>query len=109
MKNLKIFFLFTVILLLNFSLIFAKEADQPSFKITGYIEKINPDSILVYVPRMKKAISLLLSKNVLVAEFANPANKYPLESLKEKYMAVFEGVISASGFLCEAIYFVRNP
>jgi len=110
MKYLRILFLGGLFLLLNLSLSQAKEPLQPHFKITGYIEKISPDSIQVYVPRMKQALSLLLARNLEIKDFVYPDNKtqYSLADLKEKDMAVFEGVINQRGFVCQIISFVST-
>lgn len=110
MKNLKIILIISLFLFSNLSLSFAKEKPLPTFQITGYIEKISSDKINVFVPRMKKSICLALAKNLLITDFAKPDNKtfYALGSLREKDMAVFEGIINDSGFVCQTIHFVRS-
>ncbi len=110
MKLFKILSLIGLFLIFSSSFVLVRENPQPSFRITGYIEKIKPDSVLVYVPRMKKSLLLVLEKNVEVTDFTDPENKnqYSVINLKEKQMAVFEGVIDQAGFVCKAISFVRS-
>ncbi len=110
MKLFRILFLIGLFVVLNSSFILAAQKAEPSFRITGYVEKIKPDSVLVYVPRMKKSLSLALAKNLVVTDFANPNLKkqYSIDNLHEKDMAIFEGVISQAGFVCQAISFVRS-
>lgn len=110
MRFQKIIFLITLLAFATVSFSFAKEQPQPNFKITGYIEKINADSISVFVPRMKKSMLLILAKNIMVTDFANSSKgkPYSMQDLKEKDMAVFEGIISQAGFVCQAISFVHS-
>jgi hypothetical protein len=86
---------------------FASEKPLPGFRITGYIEKISADSIRIFVPRMKQSLALILKENIRVTDFTSQ-KKYSLSDLKEKDMAVCEGVISTEGFICQSIAFVRQ-
>lgn len=85
----------------------ASEKPLPTFRITGYIEEIYSDSIKVFVPRMKKSLSLFLAQNLKITDFVSQ-KEYSLKDLKERDMAVCVGVISAKGFICQSIAFVRN-
>lgn len=84
----------------------ANERPLPAFRITGYIERINPYSIKIFVPRMKQSLALILAENIQVTDFASQ-KKYSLSDLREKDMAICEGVISAKGFICQSIAFVH--
>ncbi|MDP3143236.1 MAG: hypothetical protein Q8N14_04795 [Candidatus Omnitrophota bacterium] len=107
-KFYKLFFLMIFgIMLTDTSFSLAKEASLPTFRITGYIEKINADSIRIFVPRMKQSLALILKENIQVTDFTSQ-KKYSLSDLREKDMAVCEGVISAEGFVCQSIAFVRQ-
>jgi hypothetical protein len=88
----------------------ARENPLPAFRITGYIEKINADSIKIFVPRMKQSMALLLAKEIKITDFSETGSsrQYTLKDLQEKDMAVCEGVITVKGFVCSAIAFVHQ-
>ena len=87
----------------------AKEKPLPVFRITGYIEKINADSINIFVPRMKQSLSLWLSQDIKIIDFTaqDSRQRYTIKDLRVKDMAVCEGVIDQQGFICKSIAFVR--
>ena len=88
----------------------ARENPLPVFRVTGYIEKINADSIRIFVPRMKQAMALLLAKDIKITDFSDTGSsrRYTIKDLQEKDMAVCEGVITVQGFVCSAIAFVHQ-
>jgi len=105
-----IFFLIIGMIFTSPALSWAKEKPLPKFRITGYIEKVDTDSIRIFVPRMKQSLALLLAKDVRITDFAEPDSQrlYSLKDLKEKDLAICEGVIAPEGFICSAISFVHQ-
>jgi len=105
-----ILLVFCAVALTNVLPAFAKEKPLPAFRITGYIEKIEPETIKIFVPRMKQSMALLLAKNMKITNFADSEDKilYSIKDLREKDLAVCEGVISQNGFICFSIAFVRT-
>lgn len=104
-----ILLVFCAVMLTKVLPVFAKEKPLPAFRITGYIEKIEPETIKIFVPRMKQSMALLLAKNMKITNFADNEDKilYSIKDLKEKDLAVCEGVITSQGFICQSIAFVR--
>lgn len=91
----------------GFNLVLARENAAPAFRITGYLQKINADSIEVFVPRTKKAMTLILADKVKVLDFSTQ-KEFSLKDLRVKDLAVCEGIISGEGFICQSIAFVHQ-